>query len=546
MADPSIYNRAQVTIEAVRLASNADIQPLRQLIIQQPQILKLEFVLRILLTFLPESTDPALYRDLLNSLSAGLSPESVGTQPLIVTLPEEELSEDDAVERVQKLHLLPLADPETSFNGSPDLLTTFLLHRAHRIDSETGSLPLVAQLLAPFADHSEFLRTWMISTLCPVLRLDYEYYPHRAPPYSLQQFERLDGAPAIDSLLSQTAQSRVGDEQPDIGRDLRGLVGPWIYGENERKRRRLSVRRRRRNSVAASLYGAEAESDEIDSSEHAFGGWAHVNEWLLHLAVRNFPRAVDAVVQWDGPGDVDYGEWGAELPEKSREGLRLSTEQYTQASLAAIYATSSSSVEILEGSRNILAHVAQRMDLHSPPPLDVPDTASNANISPEYFKTLSHTHFLHDSLLGAQNPLTRPSQPSISLAFCLLASAHVLERFGHSKSCKSVTELSLSGSESDQLVDLRKVLYKLQAEAREEKSWETIRQQMLWLRNWSWLPNVQDSDNPRGMYCKIRRVDLEIEILKVFLNASCKSIIRSWIHRPYSRDALCPHAYHFL
>lgn len=525
MAGDSIFKRAQVVLEAVRLASNADTSKLSQLTAQQSQTLKLELILRIILTFLPESTDPTHYTDLLHDLSAGISSDNTDAALQIPTLSEQDLSEDDAVNRVQKLHLLPLADPKSSFNESTDLFTIFLIHRAHRIDSETGSLPLVAQLLGPFVDHSEYLRTWMVSTLCPLLRLDYEYYPHRAPAYSLEDFERLDGSPAIYSLLSEAAQNRGGDEQPEIGRDLRGLVGPWMHGEDGRKRRRLNNWQRRRSSVAASLYGASNGSSESDTADQASSGWAYLNEWLLDLATRDFPRAVDAIAQWDGPGDIDYSDWGEGIPPKEVEAVQSSIRRYAQAGLATVYATSSSITETFEGSRNVLVRIAQLVDLPCPPPLEIRDPAMNANISRDYGGTLSPAHLLHNSLLGAHNPLTRPCQSSLSLAYLLLASAYLLVGFGHSKTCKNVAELSIAGSESDQTAELRKVLYKLQARTRDEKTWDEIRLQILWLRDWSWKPNCQNSESLRGVFCKIRIGDLETEILKALLSASCESAI---------------------
>ncbi len=517
--------RAQVILEVVRLVSDADIPRLSQLIAQQPQTLRLELVLRIILTFLPESTDPALYVDLLRDLSAGVPSENKDIASQTPSISEKELSEDEAVHRVHKLHLLPLADPRSFFVKSPDTFTTFLLHRAHRLDTETGSLPLVAQLLEPFIEHSELLRTWVVSTLCPLLRLDYEYYPNRAPAYSLEHFERLDGSPAIHSLLSEAARNRTGGEQPEVGRDLRGLVGPWMYGENERKRRKLDNRRRRRSSVVASLYGAFGEPSESDTEDRTTSGWAHVNEWLVEMAVRDFPRAVDAIMQWDGPGDVDYGGWSNGLQPNKAEDLQVWTRRYLQASLATVYVTSGSTIATLEGSHNILVRVAQLMDLPSPPPLDILDPTMNTNISGDYGGTLSQAHLLYQSLLGAQNPVTSPSKSSISLAYLLLASAYTLESFGHPKTCRSIAELSISGSESDQIAELRKALYKLQARTRDDNAWDAIRLQMLWLRDWSWVSNGKDSKNPRGVFCNIRKEDLETEILKAFLSASCEFTI---------------------
>ena len=526
--------RARAILRAVQLATDADVPTLSQLIAQHPQTLKLELILRIILTFLPESTDPALYTGLLQDLSAGHLFQNTNITLQISNSPEQDLTEDDAVHRVQKLHLLPLNQPHSFLDGSIDTFTIFLLHRAHRVDAETGSLPLVAQLLGPFVDHSTYLRNWMVSTLCPLLRLDYEYYPHRAPAYSLSDFEKLDGSPAVSTLLSEAAQSRTGDEQPEIGRDLRGLVGPWIFGESERKRRKLNSRQRRRSSVAATLYGSSGDSNEPGAREDASSGWAYVNEWLLGLAVRDFPRAVEAIEQWDGPSDVDYGDWGEGCQPTEKDALKSPMRQYVQAGLATIYATGSSTTETLEESRNVLARIAQLMDLPRPPPLEARDTTMNAKISRDYDDHLSPGHLLHNSLLGSQNPLTSPSPSSLCLTYLCLASASTLEKFEHPKTCKSIAELYINGSESDQTLELRKTLYKLQANIRDEKTWDAIRLQMLWLWDWGWQLDSQDSKHSRGIFCKIKKVDLETEILKAFLGASCESAVDHHAYATFS------------
>ena len=532
--------RAGIILEAVQLAADADVPKLSQLIALQPQTLKLELILRIILTFLPESIEPVLYTELLQDLSEGRPFENIGAVSQTSTSPEHGLSENDAVHRVQKLHLLPLKQPKSLVDGSIDTFTIFLMHRAHRMDAETGSLPLVAQLLSPFVNHSRYLRTWMVSTLCPLLRLDYEYYPHRAPAYSLSEFEKLDGNPAISSLLSEAAQNRTRGEQSEMGRDLRGLVGPWMFGENERKRRKLNDRQRRRSSVAAALYGSSVDPDEYGAVETASSGWDCVDEWLLELAMRDFPRAVDAIEQWDGPGDVDYGDWGEECQQVEEKALQSSIRRYTQAALATIYVTSSSTAETMEQSRNVLIRVAQLTGLPSPPPLEMRDSTMNTNISDDYECNFSQAHLLYNSLLGAQNPLTMPSQSSLSLAYLLLTSAFTLEKFGHSKTCRSVAELCITSSESDQISEMRKALYKLQANTKDEKAWRATRLQMLWLRDWSWRADSQDSEHSRGVFCRIKKIDLETEILKAFLSASCKSPISCSSYSTFSRR-ITPH-----
>ena len=222
----------QIILAAVRHASNADIPALRQLL-DWPDALKLDLTLRILLTFIPEGTEPRIYVDLLRELVDDQSnPRDHIITPGLPEPPEQDISEDAARVRVRRLRLTPLLNPKAQYDQETDSFTLFLLHLAHKIDSETGSLDLVCQLLEPFINHSEVLRTWIISNLLPLLRLDYEYYPLSGTSHSLEDFERLDGSIAIQTLLSKAARRNDGRDTRDIGRDLRGLVGPWMYGEN--------------------------------------------------------------------------------------------------------------------------------------------------------------------------------------------------------------------------------------------------------------------------------------------------------------------------
>lgn len=508
----------QTILAAVRHASNADIPGLRQLL-GWPDAPKLELTLRILLTFLPEGTEPGLYVDYLRNLSdAQSNPEGYIT-PSFPEHPVQDLTEDEARIRVRRLRLTPLLDPKAHYDQETDPLTLFLLHQAHKIDVETGSLDLVCQLLEPFFNHSEVLRTWMMSNLLPLLRLDYEYYPHSGTSRSLEDFERLDGSIAVQSLLSKAAQRNDQRDTREVGRDLRGLVGPWMYGETTRKRRKLSHGRRRQSLITV----VRATEDELPAEEEKRSSdWSHVNEWLLNLGLRDFPRAVDAMTQWDGPCDVDYGDWGAGIQPADEDELRVQTRRYSQAGLAALYATNDSSLETIIGSHRVLLQIARLVKLDEPPDLKRSDAPIASGISWEYLDSLSPAHLLHNALLRSQNPLTSPTVPAVSLFNLVLASCYKLLNLGNIKTSRSVAELALFGTEADQVAELKKTLYTLKAEKMDEKLWASIRRQMLWLRNWEHQLNEQEE--PRGVFSKIAKIDLEVELLRAILEGGCYSL----------------------
>lgn len=503
-------SRAHIILEAVRHASNGDIPVFRQLAAARPDALKFDIALRILLTYLPAGTEPELYTDFLRDLSAIVSIPSSPNPPVSLPTSEQDITEEEARTRVRRLRLAPLVDKNAPYDQAADPLTLFLLRQAHRIDTETGSLELVSQLLEPFVDHSVILRTWMISNLLPLLRLEYEYYPHSAPVYNLEEFEKLDGGIAVQSLLSKAAQRNDPGDTQKIGRDLRGLVGPWMYGENSRKRRKLSQRSRRKSSIVGSRVVQENTATE-DSSE-----WFHVNGWLLDLSLRDFQRSVDAAVQWDGPADVDYGDWGDGSQPSGEGKLQTATRRYAQADLAVLYATNDASLETIIGSHRVLLQAARLMGHEEPPDLKRTDTPIVSGLSSEYLNSLSPAHLLHNALLMPQNPFTSPTDQSIRLFNLILSACYKLLHLGNTKTCRNVAELSLFGSETDQMAELRKTLHRLKSESLDDGAWASIRRQFLWLRDWE--RQSEHTKEPRGVFNKVAKIDLENEILRAMLD----------------------------
>ena len=514
MASPYI-SRARVALEAVRHASSADIPALRQLVATRPDALKLETVLRILLTYLPVGTEPDLYIDFLRDLPTISSQPSRHHSPHPVAGQEQELPDDKAQNQIRRLHLASLADALGRENQAADPLTKFLLCRANSINTEIGSLELVAKLLEPFIDHSGILRTWMISNLLPLLRLDYEYYPHSSSN-TLADLENADADFAVQILVSEATSNHNPGDTGRIGRDLRGLVGPWMYGETSRKRRKLDQHSHPRNSVAAEhTLGAQSIKEErLENSD-----WSYVNEWIVDLSGRDFQKAVDVAVQWDGPGDVDYGHWGSSSQPLDQDTLQAATFNYAQACLASLYATNSSSLETMIGSHRTLFRVAMLTRHDEPPDLKRTDMPVVSNIGPSYLNTLSSSHLLRAALLLPQNPFTSPGLESISFFNLILASSYKLLNLGNAKANRDVADLALSGSEADQIAELRKTLHKLKAEKMDAALWASIRKQMLWLRDWEQHPEAPEV--PRGVFSKVAKADMEVQLLRAMLEGGC-------------------------
>lgn len=511
MATTTTPSRTHVILQAAQLAASGEIRALRDLAAQRRDALSKDLILRVLLTFLPAGTEPEQYTDYLPEL--GVNGDSGSDIDV-----KQERTDEETRRRVRRLRLLPLAYPDHPADEPTDSLTLFMIHRAYQIDAETGSLHLVSRLLAPFVYHSEVLQTWMISNLLPLLRSDYEYYPQSNSPISLEEFAKLDGRVAIQTLLSKAAQKNRPEEKVEIGRDLRGLVGPWMYGETTRKRRKLEFGRRRTTALATN--GTRRASEAYLEERSA---WSHVNEWISDLGLRDFPRAVDAFVQWDGPGDVDYGDWGEQAQTMNQEMLRETTSQYAQAGLAAIYATNEASLETIVGSHRILQQVASLTGLKEPPDLKRSDNQIISGLSQDYLSGLSQADLLQNALLRPDNSLTSPTEYSVSLFNLILTSCYKLLNLGNIKSSRSVAELCLFGTEASQLADLRRTLYTLKSEKMDENVWSSVRRQLLWLRNWEDQSRSQPED-PRGVFRRIAKADFENELLRAILDGGCYNL----------------------
>ena len=512
MDDYPAFDPAQTVLEAVQLASEADIASLSRLITTYPEVLSIDLILRIILTFLPESTDPARYSEFLRAAYTGCLENDVryaGRNRSVI-------SSREAASRVRRLHLLPLADPTYTFQPTVDPLTLFLLHRAQRIDHETGSLLLVSQLVKPFLRHSEYLRTWAITTLLPLLRLEYEYYPDNGLKCSLASFAITSEKAVIDSLLSQAGR-RI-EYGSNLGRDIRGLIGPWMYGNTRKKRRKRKHADSDVFPIDLTFASTEKENDIVNQ---AASGWNEVNDWLLLLAVRDFPRAAAAVIQWNGPLDVDYGGWDED--DSPTEDAPGETSHYAQACLALVYTSTHWSPELLQYSYLVYQKAAKLIDIRSIPELDTEHADDLGDLSFDYLRKLSHASFLSSALLHPDNVLTVPSEFSLQLCYLLLLSSTILESSGYQISPKMLAELSLFGGEAEQMAELRKFSHILLGKPKDRDQLVQIRKQMLWLGNWG-LParslEERNLSQTCGVFCKVDIVNLEIELLKVLLGSS--------------------------
>jgi len=295
----------KLVLLAVHLAANADVDSLASLTSQHPTVLRKDLVLRILLTYLPETVPPEHYVPFLEELASGEFPNRKPADPDVSVI--SGLSDEEATKKVRKLRLLPLTLPEAPMGPEDDPVTPFLLCRAYRVDEETGMLTQLPALLLPFLHHAPDIHIWMLSSVLPLLRRNYEYYTNDCLSYTLAEFQKLPDSVAVGALLSRTGAD---GRHNMVGRDLRGLVGPWLHND--------------------SRWFSATETD--DSLRHTVGrdptqedlicpGWEKVLDWLTTHASGSWRVAVAAVEQWSGPEDVDLGDFDSWLREEHQRYL---------------------------------------------------------------------------------------------------------------------------------------------------------------------------------------------------------------------------------
>ena len=471
-------SNARAILLATILCASGDVAGLPRLHARFPKSLSVERLLRMILTFLPESSEPRHYTSAIQRLADGSADENGDDIDVSAV---ENVSEAAAREQVRRIRLLPLRyryDEEEY-----DTLDQFLIHRAHLIDSETGLQPLILDLLLPFCQRST-IRTWLISSLLPLLRLNYEYCPESGETLSLETLESMDNSTAVNVLLS------VAGRRMDLTKNLRGLVGPWLHGSER-------LKRRRRNEIA---HRNSISLPQDDQDVGKSSGWQTVNEWLLSRYLIDREIVANAFATWNGPEDVDLGGYDNDdddqeaSPPEAREVLQV---RYYQTGLAMIYANADPSKAALDDSIRVLARVASLCNMEEARDFD-----------PEFISSCSGALLLQNALLLPSNNLTQPSISSISFLGSLLTYLQTLSDLGYPIPCRTGANICLYDNQDLQRLELETIISSVTKYAMPGRDWRKVREQLLSLRS---------EENYCGLFWRVPKDTMEMEILKSLL-----------------------------
>lgn len=504
---------------AVHYATRANIPALHALTALRDGDLPLELSLSILLHYLPEEHDPAAYHDLLHALNTGSRCAGESPADALDLAAVEHLSGARASKRVHTLALPPLAHPLYAGDSDIDPFTHFLIHRAHRIDAQTGLLDLVAQLVVPFLDHSEYLRTWFISTALPLLRLSYEYYPQCAAP-TLDEFAALTGRRAIDVQLSNACKAS-GEDTQIVARDLKGVVAPWLCGAPDRRRR---------------------SSTTGDGRAHTPDDWDCLFQWLLHASKERLALVATAISHWDGPEDMDLGgyEQGRDYVEDTQQ--RQLEIKYARTALACLYLVHQSDAGSLQTAHTLLDRICTLLNYDPLPELGI-----GTDKLPRYDLKIP---LLHDStpallreerLLDPDNALTQPGPDAFRILQLFVFTSYTLSTLQHPLSIRDVANMSLRDDYSEQMSVLQKILHTpSSASKRDSEQWRIIRSKLVWL--WNWGTDSHDEDRrAQGIFGMLDRKTMETEILKALLGSNHLSLaIETYLKPAFGQRPLLP------
>lgn len=533
----STLTHSQCILLTVHFASQGDIPSLHSFTPTRSDALEPETILRILLTYLPETLEAREYTTYVEEVATRLYLDTDREHVEVDVAPVKDIGEEEAKKNARKIVKgLALCKPVTFPPHAPkDLLTSFLCHRAYNIDAETGLINVIPELVEPFLTRNEFLRTWYISIVLPLLRLGWEYYPEDEDGgvgIALGEWSDVEGKRGIDVLMARCSKEHAKKEH--VARDIRGLVGPWMYGHTERKRRKVQPddddedddATLAKQTTKISLSGVQEE----DKTGH---DWEYLYHWLVLQARENFSLICHAVEEWDGPGDVDLGGFApGNNDQYLDEDVQGKLEaQYAQAAFAACYAVQADTEATVKGAHAILARLAELLDFIPPPDL-ASSVESLPKIEEHAFrldKSQTVADLAPDALLRPEHPLTTPRMETYMLLQMIVYSAYQFAGMGHPMSLVNVAKLHFYASADEQLTVLKKILRGLSngGARRDESQWNADRAKLMWLWNWGIDADGDGNDMScegagAGVLGKVKKAEFEKEMLGVFVETSCK------------------------
>ena len=302
--------------------------------------------------------------------------------------------------------------------------------------------------------------------------------------------------------------ARTGAREEDmnlVGRDMRGLIGPWLHGSRRWK---------------------QENQKDSDNAAVLCPGFEVVLGWLATQASTNWRLALEVIEQWDGPVDLDLGDLGDSWwTEEQRRCLR---RRYIRAVLACAYLIPDATPEALLGAHSIASRAASLLGLGPLPPLQPTTTFSFRGLEGDWddLASAKASSYLRNGHLEESNPLTRPVERSVRLLNALAAGSFILAKAGIPCSIRRAGDLFFLRDEREQKSEASKFLHAVATRGpkNDDEYWTSVRRDLLSL--WSWEPFDSYStagETGNGIFGAVHRQFLETELLRELLTATRRS-----------------------
>ncbi|KAH8150517.1 uncharacterized protein LAJ45_05212 [Morchella importuna] len=295
---------ANATILAAHFAASGDLKSLRSVCLLHSSTLRGHTLLRVLLC-LPETTQPTLYipliRTVLSNEDITVLEDERTAEDMESSLPITKISDKSAQKKIEKLPTLPVGNDE----DRKGLVTSYLLQRSRNIDSETGALSIIRELLTPFRDDLPKIRDYLDGSVEVLSKLVYEYAQENEEDIGgTAVFETMEVDAATKKLLNRCGRGG------NVVQDLKQLVVPYLNYRGS--------------------YG---------------NGWGVIWKWLEQkVESGDWAGFVEVIARWDGP---------------ENQALR---EQYARLALTGCYICGETESWALDGMRVVEKRVRGFVD----------------------------------------------------------------------------------------------------------------------------------------------------------------------------------------
>lgn len=513
----TILSPPKVLLLAAQLSSTAQIRDLTDIAQRYPDILQPTLLLRILLTYLPETTKPSHYLPLLQLISNWEDRPNLNTNNIVNTSCIDSISDEEAGKQSKRLGLLPLSLDGYAYNGASDDLLAFLVLRTHRIDSETGILSMILDLLHPFESLSKGFNDWVAGTVRPFVRRYSDYYSDEIGRPSLFEFERLPENYVVSQLLSRALTVDASDR---LHRDIQTILLPWISSEKR---------------WSGSPTGPQGYTSSNPHPRCA--AWEYFLELFLSWSSSSWATFVMTARRWRGAKPSGIAETSS---------MQLSDAQYaylddtwSRAIMAGLYSASDASLDTLSGAYDVCQRLGTAMGLSISSSLssymETPEHINPVNLSASHSSALLSS--LRNNLLHPSNILTTPTEHSISLLLHLIGSAFIFNTFSQSISIRRAADLYLSQDVREQRSDLTKLMRGIGGQGRDDDGyWQQARSCLQWLRSWN-AENDSEYDG-HGILGRIHEAEVETEFLKSLLEKSSESALTTIVVSSYTKQPM--------